>query len=128
MKTRLFFAACLLLIHAACTSLGIAPADTFEKRVAAGALTVQTVAETTTAAVRAGKLSKGDAENVVTTLRTAHQALMVAQGLYLDACPLRPVVETSAPGCTAPLADNKLTATLTILTALQAYVATQGGK
>lgn len=126
MKKLILFATVAVL--AACTALGGAPADTFMKRSAAAALTVQTVAETATAALKAGKLSKGDAENVVTTGRVALDGIRVAQMLYLSACPLLPKVETSDPKCTAPAAENKLSAMLTILTALQSYVATQGVK
>lgn len=108
------FAICLLIAAAlsACASLGMQTPDTFNKRVAAAYLTVQTIAETATAAVNTGKLSKADAANVVTTSRAALAAIGVASGLY----------------ATNPQAgEDKLAATLAILVALQSYVATQQG-
>lgn len=126
MKKLILFAAVAML--AACASLGLSTSDTFMKRSAAAALTVQTVAESATIALKAGKLSKGDAENVVTTGRATLDGIRVAQTLYLSACPLLPKTEISDPKCTAPAAENKLSAMLTIMTALQSYVATQGAK
>jgi hypothetical protein len=115
-------------VLAACAQLGTPPVDTFNKRVAVAYATVQTVAEGATAAYTAGKLSDSDRTNVVTTGRAAVQGIMVAQTLHLQACPLRPQIETPDPACTAPAADAKLTATLAVLSALQAYLATQGVK
>ena len=95
----------------ACAQLGMQSPDTFNKRVAAAYVTVQTVADGATAALTAGKLSKSDATNVVTTGRTALQAIDVAAQLH----------------STNPKAgEDKLAATLAILTALQGYLATQG--
>jgi len=117
----LLFAAIL----AACAQFGTPPVDTFNKRVAVAYATVQTVADGALSAYKAGKLSDSDRTNVVTTGRAAVQGIMVAQNLHLQACPLRPQVETPDPACSAPAADAKLTATLAVLSALQAYLATQ---
>jgi len=120
-------AVCTYLLDG-CAQLGTPPVDTFNKRAAVAYATVQTVAEGAVAAYTAGKLSDSDRTNVVTTGRAAVQGIMVAQTLHLQACPLRPQVETPDPACTAPAADAKLTATLAVLSALQAYLATQGVK
>lgn len=127
-KMTLFSAFVVLAVLAACAQLGLQTPDTFEKKAAAAIVTVQTVAESATAALVAGKLSKTDAENVVSTGRASLQAIMVAQQLYYAACPLRAQIETSDPACKAPAAENKLAATLVILTTLQSYLATQGVK
>lgn len=97
----------------ACAQLGMAPADTFNKKVAAAYTTVQSVADSANAALAAGKITKSDATNVVTSARAALTAIDVAEGLH----------------STDPKAgDDKLAATLAILQALSAYLAAQGAK
>ncbi len=118
----------LFAILGACAQLGGSPVDTFNKKVAAGYTTIQVISEGSTSALKSGVLKKTDAENVVVTMKASMQGLMVAQQLHLDACPLRPQVETPDPTCQAPAAEAKLAATTAILTALQAYLATQGVK
>jgi len=88
-------------------------ADTFNKRMASAYVTVQVVNETASAALTAGKLTKDDATNVVTTSRAALAALDVAGKLH-----------AASPGA----GEDKLQATLTVLAALQAYLATKGAK
>lgn len=127
MKPRILIAAAMLALLTACSSLGLVTPQTFEQRLAAGYLTVQTVAETATAAVKANKLSDADAKNVVQTSRAALQALGVAQQLRLEACLPPPMVTASPAACSAPAADAKLQATLAILSTLSAYLATKTG-
>lgn len=105
-----------------CTALGVPAADTFNKKMAAGYATVQVVAESAKSAYTAGKLSEKDRTNVVTTTRAAIEGLDLAQTAYSATCPA-----SAPPGCVAPAADAKLVATLAVLTALQAYLATQQG-
>lgn len=108
----LVMALCLALL-VGCASLGMQAPDTFNKKVAAAVTTVQTVADSAAAALAAGKLSKSDATNVVTTARAALNAIDVAEGLH-----------STDPKA----ADDKLAATLAILQALSAYLAAQGVK
>ncbi len=109
---QLLLIACMAILTA-CTSLGMQTPDTFNKRAAAAYATVQTVANSATAAVNAGKLAKADAMNVVTTSRTALAAIDVATSLH----------------ATNPQAgEDKLSATLVILTALSSYLATKEAK
>lgn len=108
-----FVSIVILTLLTACAQLGIAPADTFNKKLAAGYVTVQTVAEGTTSLLKAQKISKGDAQNVAATNVTALTALDTA-------------ADMSKTNIGA--ADTKLTATIGILTALQAYLATKGAK
>lgn len=103
----------LAVALAACAQLGLAPADTFNKRVAVAVTTVQTVSDAATASLQAGKLSLSDAKNVATTSRQALQAIDVATTLHAT---------------NAQAGEDKLAATLAILTALQSYLATQGVK
>lgn len=118
----------LFAILGACAQLGMSPADTFGKKVAAGYTVVRSIAEASSSSLAASALKKEDAANVVVTLRAAMSGLLVAQQLHLDACPLRPKLETPEPSCQAPAADAKLAATTAILTTLQAYLAAQGVK
>lgn len=112
---------CFALLSA-CAQVGIVP-DTFNKKLAIGYATVQTVAESAAFAYAAGKLSDADKNNVVTTSKAAITGLDLAQTIYAGVCP-----KTAPQPCAAPAADAKLQATLAILTALQAYLATQGAK
>lgn len=112
-----------VLLFAACAQLGLQTPQTFDQKLAAGYVTVQTVAETATAAYTAGKLKEADRTNVVTTTRAAITGLDLAKTTRDALCP-----PAAGPTCTAPAADAKLAATMAILTALQAYLATQQGK
>lgn len=125
MKYLLTMAVAFMLT--ACASLGVPPADTFNKRAAAAYTSIDTVAAGAAAALQAGQLSKSDAENVSATAKTGLAALKVATDLQLAACPPGPDGK-QVVGCSAPLAEQKLSATLAILTALQGYLATKGVK
>lgn len=108
--TWLLFACALLL--SACAALGVPDADTFNKRAMAGYQTIETVASTAGTLRIAGKLSDADRDNVVSTTRAAITGIDLAKQIYQ----------------TNPQAGNdKLTATITVLTALQAYLATKQG-
>lgn len=120
MKRLVLLASMLAL--SACAQLGLSAPDTFNKRIAAGYATVQVVAESAKTAYAAGKLSEKDRTNVVATTRAGVEGLDLAQTMHSAVCP-----PTAAPTCAAPAADAKLTATLAILTALQAYLATHSG-
>lgn len=110
---QLAFSAMLLALIVGCASLGMQAPDTFNKKVAAAVTTVQSVSDSAIAALAAGKLSKSDATNVANSARAALAAIDVAEGLH----------------STDPKAgEDKLAATLAILTALQAYLAAQGVK
>ncbi len=114
MKSLRSLAAGLVLVAlAACAQVGMQTPQTFNARLAAGYTTVQTVADGARTALAAGKITKADADNVVTSERTALAALSVASQLH----------------ATDPKAgEDKLSATLAILNALNAYVTTQGAK
>lgn len=111
--TWLAFIAALLLVLAACAQLGVPAADTFNKRLLAGYQTVEAIATSAGSLRAAGKLSDADRDNVVATSRTAIAGLDLARQVHQ----------------TNPQAgDDKLSATITVLTALQAYLATKGAK
>jgi hypothetical protein len=85
--------------------------DTFNKKLATGYATVQTVNQSASTLLASGKISKKDAQNVVDTSRTAI--------VGLDAAAELGKTDLGA-------ANAKLTATIAILTALQTYLATKG--
>ena len=111
-----------VMLIAACAQIGMAPLDTFNKRADAGFLAIQTISESTATAALAGKVSKSDAQNVVTVGTASINAINIAKQMQKEACP--DTSPTAAP-CTSTAAENKLKATLAILTALQSYLATQ---
>lgn len=112
----------LALALAGCAQVGL-QADTFSEKIAAGYATVQTLAEAASFAYDAKKITEADKANVVATARAGVQGLDLAQSIYAGACP-----KTAPQPCAAPAADVKLQATLAVLTALQAYLATKGAK
>jgi hypothetical protein len=107
------FAICALLLAFISACASNAAPDTFNKRIAAAYVTVNAVADSATAALTAGKITKADATNVVTTTRAALQAIDVANAIHAN---------------NPQAGEDKLAATLAVLTALQAYLATQGVK
>lgn len=106
-----FIAALAVAFLMGCSTLGVQSPTDFNGRLAAGYKTVEGVANTATQLRAAGKLSDADRENVVATSRTAVAGLDLAGQVHK----------------TNPAAgDQKLTATIAVLTALQTYLATKG--
>jgi hypothetical protein len=85
--------------------------DTFNKKLATGYATVQTVNQSASTLLSAGKITKKDAQNVVDTSRAALVGLDAAKDLAAT---------------DLASAETKLAATAAILTALQTYLATKG--
>jgi len=108
---RRFLLLLAMLCVTACQSLGVPPVDTFNKRLAAGYIAVQTIAETTTTLLQAGKITVADAQRVRSTNTTALQGLDAANLL----------AHTDAAG-----AATRLDATIAVLSGLQAFLATKG--
>jgi NADH:ubiquinone oxidoreductase subunit 4 (subunit M) len=97
----------LLFMLTACASLGLPTAKTFNERAAVAYGTVTTVRETTASLLVAKKITASDAQNVQNQANTAREGIDLA----------RSVVATN-PGD----ADTKLTAAITVLSALQTYL------
>lgn len=108
-NTLLFWGVVALV---ACQSLGVLPADTFDKKVAAAYATVSTVAESTLILYRAGKVSKDEADAVAKQLRTTLEGIQAADTLARH--------DIGA-------AQTRLGAMISVLTALQAMIATKQG-
>lgn len=96
---------------AGCAGIGLQPAESFKDRWAYATATVTAITETTTQAVKLGQISKEDASNVAEQTRNALAALDMA----------RSMLEKDPTG-----ANAKLTATVTVLTALQSYLRSKG--
>ncbi len=100
-------AVALLLVHA-CAALGIPQADTFNKQLAGGYVTVTSIRQLGTTLVTSGKLKPDDADNVLKQTDNARAGLDIAKVL-------------------GPVEGrDKLATTLTVLTGLQAYLAAKG--
>lgn len=102
----------ILMIASACASLGLPSPSTFNERLAAATGTVTEVRNAADTLLIAKKISSDDAQNI------QNQADNVRQGLNIA----RSMSKTDLSA-----ANTKLTTTLTVLTALQAYIATKKG-
>lgn len=100
----------LPLMLFACAQLGVPAADTFNKKALVAYSTVEGVAKTAASLRAAGKLSDSDRENVLTTGRAAVTGIELAKQM-------RPADPQAA--------EDKLTATITVLSALSAYLASK---
>ena len=100
------------LLLTSCAQLGIPTADTFATRLAVGYSTVTQVRQSATVLLNAQKLTPADGDNVLKSTDAARAGLDVARTIS--------AVDLSA-------ANSKLTAVHTVLTALQAYLASREG-
>ena len=101
----------LIVGLAGCAQLGVQAPQTFNQKAVAAHGTVEGIAKTALTLHQAGKLSESDRTNIVATLRSAEQGIDLAT-----------IVSKTDPagGLT------KLDASIAVLTALQAYLATKG--
>lgn len=102
---------CAMLV--ACAQLGLPTPDTLNEKIAAAQGSVTQVRTSATQLLQAGKISSSDATNVLTTTDAASEGIRVARTL-------------SAQDPNA--AQAKLVATMTVLSAIQAYLATKSAK
>jgi hypothetical protein len=102
----------LLVLISGCAYLGLPTPTTFNERLASAYGTVTTIRQTTTTLLVAKKITADDAQNVQNQADAARSALDVSAAVFK----------------TDPAAgNNKLAATITLLTSLQAYLATKKG-
>lgn len=101
----------LLLLASGCAALGVSPADTFNKKLAAAYSTHAAVTESALVLYKADKLSKLDAGKIAEQTSIALSALDAAAVL-------------SKTDITT--AESRLVATIAILTALQAHLQEKG--
>jgi len=111
MKLKLHQALPLLfLLLAGCASLGVPAPSTFNEKAAAALATVTGARQTTLTLLQAGKLTPDDAENVNAQADNLRQGIDIARQIHST---------NTAAG------DDRLTATITALTALNAYLGTR---
>jgi hypothetical protein len=100
---------CMLVV--ACGVLGIPKPENFSEKLASGYTTVTGVRNTAATLLTAEKIGSADAQNIQDGADNARAGLDIARTLQ---------------GTDPTAAQNRLTATLTVLTALEAYLATKG--
>lgn len=99
-------------LFTACAQLGMATPQTFNERLAAGYTSVSAVRDSAATLLTAGKIQVKDAENVQAQADNARAGLDLARGM----------------SGTNPLAANdKLSATISLLTGIQQYLLTRQG-
>lgn len=101
----------LATLMIACAQLGVDSPATFNQKAVAAHQTVEGIAKLSLTLHQAGKLSEADRTNIVSTLRTAEQGVDLA---------------TIAAKTDPAGGLSKLNASIAVLTALQAYLATKG--
>lgn len=97
----------LLLILAACGSLGVPSPKSFNERLASGYSSVTTIRQSATILLNGSAISSSDAANVQKQADVAREALDVARTL--------PAID----------AENKLQSALLVLQAAQGYLCTK---
>lgn len=102
----------MLALTVACANLNVPTATTFNEQMALALGAVAAVRATATTLVQAKRITPDDAQNVQTAASTARTGLDLARAMA---------------GTDLVSAGNRLTAIMTGLTALQAYLASKGG-
>lgn len=97
----------IAMILSGCESLGLLAPKSFKERLAATVIVVDQVQLTAKELYTLNRISKADAENVASQASSALEALQVARTIFA----------TDPAG-----AEAKLGATITVLSALQAYL------
>ena len=115
LRNPMMLCAALLLaaLLAACASLGMAPADTLNKKALAAHTTIEGIAKSASLLRSANKLSDTDKQHVVDTLIEAEAGIYIAQTL-------------AKTDINAGMA--KIDMSVAVLTALQTYLATKESK
>lgn len=112
MKLARWLCYLFLTLASGCAALGVPTPTTFNERLASAYITVNGAMDTARVLLSASKITPADADNVVKQCDNAIAALDLA----------RTMSKTDLPA-----ANIKLTATITVLTALQSYLATKKG-
>ena len=110
-QLQIFFAIMALTL-AACAQLGLSTPQTFAEKVVAAKATVAQVTTTAAMLLNARAISSEDGENVLRTVDAAAAGINTAQALAAQ----------DPAG-----AQARLTATVSVLAAMQAYLATKKG-
>ena len=104
------FLASLMFLFAGCAAIGLPTAETFNQKAAVVQGTITTVRQTATVLLNEKKITADDGQNVLVQTDTARAGLDIARSLSKS----NPIA-----------ADSKLNSVRTVLTALQAYLASR---
>lgn len=119
--------ALLAALFMGCASLGLPSPNTFEQKALVAQSSVTQLRLSASQLLNSRTINLRDAENALHVTDAATSGIAVARTLYATACPL-PTAAASAPpvACSSVAADKRLTVATAALTALSAYLATQG--
>jgi hypothetical protein len=116
-----------LTLVAACGS--VPPPDTFAKKLHLTYYTLAGARDATATMLTAGKISVADARNLQLQADMARSGLDIARTMYLERCPqaaktsTTPTLGVAESTCTFGPAEDKLSMTLDLVRALNAYLA-----
>ena len=111
MKRHLLAAATALILLSACSALGVPTPQTFNEKEAAAISSVTAIRSTAASLLSSSKITAGDATNIQAQADNAREAIKVASSIH-----------ATDPGA----ADSRLSAIITGLNAISAYLATRG--
>lgn len=114
MSSKILLVSSLLAIAliAGCAAIGLAPADTFNKKIALAYLGDTGVLQSDHTLFAAGKITKEDEANIEKQADTIKEGLDIARSIH---------------STDATAGDSKLTATIAALSALQNYLQQKQG-
>lgn len=81
MKIKISAAAMLLFLLAACSTLGIPPADTFNKKAAAAVTSVNTASQLTLTLLQAKKITPDESDRFIDRTEEAQNGINLARSL-----------------------------------------------
>lgn len=127
--TRLKHLATALLatLMLGCATLGLPTPQTFEQKALVAQATVTQIRTSAAQLLMSKALTVHDAENALHVTDAATTGIGVARGLYATTCP-PPAASAPPVECTSVAADKRLAVATAALTALSAYLATQGAQ
>jgi hypothetical protein len=110
MKRNVYLLPVGLMLLSACAALGVLTPQTFNEKEAAAISTVTAIRETALSLLQANKITVEDAKNIQTQADNARQAIVIADQIH---------------AANPEAGSDRLTAIITGLTAIQAYLATR---
>lgn len=110
MKTRSYLLPFALMLLAACATLGVPTPQSFNEKEAAAISSVTAIRDTAASLLETGKISAGDAKNIQGQADNAREAIVLADTLH---------------AANPAVGDDRLTAIITGLAAVQTYLATR---
>lgn len=82
MKLKISAAAMLIVLLAACQSIGVPPADTFNKKAAAAVISVNTASQATLTLLQARKISPDESDRYIDRAEEAQRGIDLARSVH----------------------------------------------